>query len=394
MNFTTPIPRSMLDDDSYKFSMQNFFLALFPNAVAEYRFTNRGKQRFNEQFLEALKYQVREVFPKLALSNAEYSWFKTASPYLKPWYFDYLKGFRYDPDQVNLSLTPDNNLDIKINGPLHEATMWEVKLMYTISELYFQMVDTNWNPVGQGPKAYDKMFALDSADCITTDFGTRRRRNFTSQERVVEVMRQFKRFVGTSNVLLSMAYDMIPKGTCAHEVIMAMQALEGIRHCNYHALNNWQKIFGASLGTMLTDTVTLNQFLKDFNLKFSKLYDGTRCDSGNEFEYVDKMVAHYKNLKIDPMSKVIIFSNALDCEKAIAIKKYCEGKIQAAFGIGTFFTNDFEGSPALNMVIKLWSVNGIPVVKLSDDKGKVMGDRDAIRVTQWECFGTPLDMVA
>lgn len=386
-----PIPRSMLDDDSYKFSMQNFFLALFPNAMAEYLFTNRGKHRFSKEFLAALQYQVHEVFPTLALTKGEYEWFKTVSPYLKSWYFDYLKGFRYNPEQVQLSLTHDNNLDIVIKGPLHEATMWEVKLMYTISELYFQIVDKNWTPFGQEVRAYHKMLPLDQEGCVTTDFGTRRRRNFGTQDQVVQTMSQFKKFVGTSNVFLSMIHNMIPKGTCAHEVIMAMQALEGIRHCNYHALNNWQKIFGASLGTMLTDTVRLEQFLKDFNLKFAKLYDGTRCDSGSEFEYVDKMVAHYKNLKIDPMSKIIIFSNALDTSKAIEIKRYCEGKIQCAFGIGTFFTNDFTNSPALNMVIKLWSVNGIPVVKLSDDAGKVMGDRDAIRVTEWECFGLPLD---
>jgi nicotinate phosphoribosyltransferase len=82
----------------------------------------------------------------------------------------------------------------------------------------------------------------------------------------------------------------------------------------------------------------------------------------------------------------------LNCKRAIAIKKYCDGKIKMSpFGIGTFFTNDFEDSPALNIVIKLRSINGIEVVKLSDDKGKEMGDPDALRVTKWECFGTPLD---
>jgi nicotinate phosphoribosyltransferase len=75
----------------------------------------------------------------------------------------------------------------------------------------------------------------------------------------------------------------------------------------------------------------------------------------------------------------------------VNIRKYCEGKIKCSFGIGNHLANHFENSPAVNMVIKLWAMNGIPVVKLSDDIGKVTGDKDAIRVTKWCCLGTPLE---
>jgi nicotinate phosphoribosyltransferase len=65
--------------------------------------------------------------------------------------------------------------------------------------------------------------------------------------------------------------------------------------------------------------------------------------------------------------------------------------IKCVFGIGTHFTNDFDGSPALNMVIKLRSIDNVQVVKLSDDLGKATGDADALRVAKYIFFGIPLD---
>ena len=385
------IIRSMLDEDAYKFNMQAAILELFPNTVAHYRFINRGKQRFNNDFLKALQNEINSRFPDLAITEEELSWYRKVCPYLKPWYFDYLKNYRYNPSQVNVSLNEENNLVIDIDGLWCETVLWEVKLMATISELYFKIVDTNWNRDFEIEDAEAKMKYLQDWECITPDFGTRRRRDFDAQDTVVKTMKVFDKFVGTSNVYLSYVNGLIPKGTQAHEWYQAMQALFGIRHSNRFGMENWIKVYNGDLGIALTDTLGTDHFLKDFDLRYAKLFDGVRCDSGNEEEYVDKIVAHYKKLKIDPMLKTIIFSNALDHRKAATIGRYCRNVIRCAFGIGTHFTNSFKDSPALNMVVKLWSINGIPVVKLSDDNGKVMGDPDAIRVTNWECFGKPPD---
>lgn len=386
-----PIITSMLDDDTYKFSMGMFALELFPDAVAKYKFSNRGKQRFSYDFLAALDYQINYCLPRLKATDEEIEWFKKTCPYLKPWYFEWLRNFRYNPAQVKTCLTDDNNLSLEIEGNWAETMMWEVKLMAIISELYFKICDKNWTMDGQPQKAFEKAIRLGAAGCIFTDFGTRRRRNYETQDIVVGCMKGYKGFVGTSNVHLSMKHGFIPKGTISHEVPMAMQALEGIRNCNYYAMNNWVRVYNGNLGTALPDTLGSEQFLKNFNIRYAKLWDGARHDSGNPYWFTDLFIAHYKKLGIDPLTKTIIFSNALDPETAIKINEYCKGKIKCSFGIGTNFTNSFEGSPSLNMVIKLSHMNNIPVVKLSDDKGKEMGDKDAIRVARWECFGTPLD---
>jgi nicotinate phosphoribosyltransferase len=386
-----PIIKSIIDTDMYKLTMQMAFLQLFPNAISEHRFTNRGKQRFNQEFLDALKYQINYNFPKLALTDNELRYLKKNCPYLKDWYLVYLKNFRYDPKNINVSLDSENNLVIDYKGLMVDEILWEVPLMALISELYFKIIDKNWTMDGQIERARAKAWVLSEDGCVFTDFGTRRRRNFETQDLVVGEMKNYVGFVGTSNVYLSMKYGLVPKGTVAHEWFQSMQALEGIRNSNYYGMDNWVRVYAGDLGMALTDTLGTEQFLKNFNLRFAKLFDGVRHDSGDEFWYTDLIVNHYKSLKIDPMTKTIIFSNALTYKKAIEIKKYCKGKIKCAFGIGTHFTNDFEGSPALNIVIKLYAINGIFVVKLSDDKGKEIGDRDALRVTKWECFGTQLD---
>jgi nicotinate phosphoribosyltransferase len=225
------------------------------------------------------------------------------------------------------------------------------------------------------------------------EFGTRRRRSYAIQDKVIQAFQTYGGFNGTSNVHFAMKYNLKPIGTMAHEWIMGVSALEGLRHANFHALQNWVRVYNADLGIALTDTFGTPAFFKNFNMRLAKLYDGVRHDSGDPFEFADKVIEHYKSLGIDPMSKVIVFSDGLNVEKCLEIAKYCNGKIRFSFGIGTHFTNDFEGSPALNMVIKIWMCDGVHVVKLGDGTGKTMGDPDAVRVAQWTFLDTPLDAV-
>jgi len=148
-------------------------------------------------------------------------------------------------------------------------------------------------------------------------------------------------------------------------------------------MQNWTKVYNTELGIYLPDCITTDMFLQNFNRRFAMLFSGLRHDSSDPIEFADKIINHYKKLDIDPMSKFIIFSDGLNVERAIDIAKYCEGKIKYSFGIGTSFTNSIPDSSPLNMVIKLWSCNGFPVVKLSDVEGKENGDLKAIKNMKW-----------
>jgi nicotinate phosphoribosyltransferase len=144
---------------------------------------------------------------------------------------------------------------------------------------------------------------------------------------------------------------------------------------------------------MLPDTYGLDSFLKDFSLKRSKLWDGCRHDSGSPFEFTDKLIKHYSDHGIDPTTKTLIFSDGLDVDRSIEIANYCRGRIRFSFGIGTFFTSDFvkvsdpmKKSKAMNMVIKLTMINGVHVVKLSDNPAKAIGDKKMIKIMRYIHF--------
>ncbi|PSJ19115.1 nicotinate phosphoribosyltransferase, partial [Halomonas sp. ND22Bw] len=73
-------------------------------------------------------------------------------------------------------------------------------------------------------------------------------------------------------------------------------------------------------GVALTDTITLDAFLADFDLYFAKLFDGLRHDSGDPMVFAEKCIRHYERLGIDPRGKTLIFSDALTFDSAMAIK--------------------------------------------------------------------------
>jgi nicotinate phosphoribosyltransferase len=390
--------KSILDNDLYKFTMQLAVLELFPKAEAEYRFTNRGTQRFSTEFVEKLEKIISDEISKLALTEGEYNWLSENCPYMKPMYLEYLRNFRFKPSEVKVCLTEEKNLDIRIKGPWHSTILWEIVLMAAVSELYFTTIEKEWNGNSQEGftsksvlDAYEtKIFeigkALEENDCFFSEFGTRRRRSSELHDHVMKALTGIKTLTGTSNVYFAKKYGLKPIGTVGHEWIMGTSALVGLRYANRFAFENWVEVYNGDLGIALTDTFGSKAFFKDMDLRLSKIYDGFRHDSGDPYNFVDAVIEHYQKMGIDPMKKLIVFSDALNADTAIQLKKYCEGKINCSFGIGTSLTNNsdfFRESPPLNMVIKLHSIDGIPVVKLSDSPEKETGERDAIRVANY-----------
>ena len=400
---------SILDQDLYKLSMQNAVLQLYPDAQVVYRFTNRNlNMKFNGAAYNEIKKAVREM-KGLSLTEEERDFLKERCSYLSAGYLSFLREYRFNPDQVSIQLV-DDNLEIEINGLWVDAILWEVPLMAIISESYFLHVDKHWRMIDQEGKLLRKSDVLMGMIDRFTDFGTRRRRNFKTQDLVVETFkRKNPNFFGTSNVYLAKKYNTKAVGTMAHEWIMGISALEGLRFANRIALQKWQEVYRGSLGYALTDTFGTDAFFKDFKAQLARVYDGVRHDSGCPFTFADRVIQHYQSLGIDPATKIIVFSDGLDPKKAVAISRHCNPldpgcprRILASFGIGTNFTNDFEKydgltdddlgkSEPLNMVIKLYKVNGVPVVKLGDGRGKATGDEDALRVARWTFFNKPLD---
>jgi nicotinate phosphoribosyltransferase len=380
---------SILDTDLYKFSMMQAILQLYPDTEVTYQFFNRRPEgKFNRQKVDAIRKAINSM-AGLCLSSREYQFIKQIR-FLHPAFLEYLANYRFDPSEVVVNLV-DNELELTIRGPWHRTVLWEVPLMALISEVFFTYTDINVTANDQAKKINDKGFLLDNTGCLFADFGTRRRRDFYTQDLVVKELKKYSGFTGTSNVFLAMKHGVKPIGTMAHEWIMGHSVISGMRHANRFALEAWQRVYKGDLGIALTDTFGTDSFFTDFGKDFARLFDGIRHDSGDPITFIDKAVDYYKSVGIDPLTKTIVFSDGLVPELAVKIKNSCNGKIKCAFGIGTNFTNDYEGSKPLNIVIKLTSVLGVPVVKLSDVPSKAIGEKDALRIARYMFFGTPLD---
>ena len=378
---------SILDNDFYKFTMQNAVVHLFPKARAKYAFINRGAHVFPVGFDAALKTAIAEL-GELKLTKAEKIFLAQNCPYLDPVYLDFLQGYRYDPDEVTVQQN-GAELSVTVEGYWYRTILWEVPLMFLICELYYELTGQKRVPDDEVALiAKNKMEKYRALGITIADFGTRRRHSYEVQKITVKALKDHggPSFSGTSNVHLAMLWNTKPIGTHAHEWFMFHAAKYGFKMSNQLALENWVQVYRGDLGIALSDTYTTEVFFQQFDKKFSKLFDGVRHDSGDPIAFANKTIAHYRQYGIDPLSKTIIFSDSLNYEKVAHIAAYCSNKIGISFGVGTNFTNDVGLKP-LNIVLKMTDAlpdEGVwnPVVKLSDEKGKYTGNPQTIHLAK------------
>ena len=387
------IIRSILEQDTYKFNMCANVLRHHPGVSTEFRFINRRPEgKFHDGFITAFNREI-QAMSSLRTQDDEVEFLAQEMPWLRPHFLSFIKNFRYDPSQVEAHLT-DGELAVSFKGPWEINMMWEVPVMALISELFFEHCETSWRTEGwmnrYNDRTVEKVNIL--KNCVLAEFGLRRRHSYNVQDAVVSILKhKHPNFVGVSNVHMAMRHKVKPIGTMSHEMFMAYSVLMGLRHANRYVMQDWMETFNGEVGIALTDTFGTPAFFKDFVGVFARTFDGVRHDSADPYKFGDKMIAHYNDLRIDPTSKTIVFSDGLNSQLAADIEVYFRGKIKTSAGIGTHLTNDFPECDALNMVIKLWSVMGVPVVKLSDVAGKQIGDSDALRVAQWTFNGKALD---
>lgn len=374
---------SLLDNDFYKFTMQHGVIKLFPKAKARYEFINRGQHSFPDGFAEALQASVNAM-GNLRLTAAEKKFLNVSCPYLDPTYLDFLQGYCYNPNEVTIK-QEGSNLSITIEGYWYRTILWEVPLLCLVSEIYYRLKnDERKSDEEVKSITAEKIKKYNALGITIAEFGTRRRHSYQVHKVVMETLKLYGHpaFVGSSNVHFAMLNGVKPIGTHAHEWFMFHAAKYGFKMANATALENWVAVYRGDLGIALSDTYTSAVFYEQFDKMFTKLFDGVRHDSGDPVDFAEQTIAHYMRMGMDPRSKTIIFSDALNYDKVKRIANYCRDKIGMSFGIGTNLTND-AGLKAMNIVIKMvealpegdaWT----PVVKLSDEKGKYTGSPDMI----------------
>lgn len=370
---------SILDTDLYKLTMQQVVFHQYPNAIVSYEFRCRNNGVKLGFLVDEIKDQLRQ-WTYMKLMSSEKAYLQNNVNFLASDYIDFLDGFRFNPDLVNV-YEKDGDLYIYVKGSWLDTILFEVPLLATVNELYFRHKTDFRSLRGRGEmNLKDKINMIRKHPrIIISEFGTRRRYSRDWQMYVLqELIKWCPQVTGTSNVKLAMCMGIKAHGTMAHEYISAHLALvDNIRQAQKRAFHVWQQEYDDNLGTALTDTFTSKAFFMDFDKTLSRSFTGVRHDSGDPIKFGLNVIEHYKKMGIDPRTKTIVYSDGLDIPKAIEIFETFTGLIGLSFGIGTNLTNDLGTNP-LNIVMKLVECNGKPVVKLSDVEGKHIGDKNVI----------------
>ena len=378
-----PIISSLLETDMYKFSMGQCIYNKFTSYKTTWTFKCRNKDvYFTEEMVEEIKHQIQE-YCKLRFTEDELDYLENIK-WIKGSYVDFLRIWQPRYEDFEITTDAECGLSIEAKGSWLNTSMYEIPTLAIVNEVYFRM---NYN-YDELLESYKKRLDEKVSKLITgefamgnfSEFGLRRRLSAEAQELAVKKLcgssKEFKESncVGTSNVYLAKKYKVTPVGTMAHEWIMCVgqgNHKHNPAYSNWYAMDAWTKEYGILNGIALTDAITTDCFLKDFQLTYATLFSGVRHDSGDPYEWGDKMIAHYESLGINPKTKLLLFSDSLDFEKASKLNAYFKDRINVAFGIGTFISNDTH-VPALNIVMKTTACNGMEVAKISDTPGKGM----------------------
>jgi nicotinate phosphoribosyltransferase len=376
---------SLLDTDLYKFTMMQVVLHQFPGAEVEYKFKCRNAGAAGIADLAPLVNEIREEIRglcNLRFQDAELAYLK-GMRFIKSDFVDFLGIFRLNEKYVSVTALPSGQIEISIRGPWLHTILFEIPVLAIVNEVYFR--NTQKQPdLDEGRRRLSTKIGELQADGLRelkiADYGTRRRFGKAWHEEVLRTLVAklgtglSGQFAGTSNVLFAMKLGLTPLGTMAHEYLQACQALgPRLRDSQVFGFESWAKEYRGDLGIALSDVYGMSAFLRDFDMFFCKLFDGARHDSGDPFQWGERMIAHYIKNRVDPLTKTLIFSDGLTVPRTIELYQQFRGRCQLAFGIGTNLTNDLGYEP-LQIVIKMIRCNGQPVAKLSDTPSKNMCD--------------------
>ena len=378
---------SLLEQDLYKFSMGQVIYHKFPTYETTWTFKCRNENvKFTEEMVEEIKKQIK-LYCGLKFTEDELTYLSKIK-WLRKSYIDFLRLWHPRYEDFYIKHEGDKGLVLEATGTWMNTSMYEVPTLAIVNEVYFRMAYKYEDLIASFKEKADAKVKrlVDGEMCIGTfsEFGLRRRLSKESQDYIVGKLKEVNKareegkcnsnYIGTSNVYLAKKHNLTPVGTMAHEYIMAVgqgNHRHNPAYSNYYAFRAWVDEYGILNGIALTDTITTDLFLKDFDLTYATLFSGVRHDSGDPFEWGEKILAHYKKLGIDAKNKTLLFSDSLNFDKAAKIYEYFKDRCNVAFGIGTFLSNDTNVG-ALNIVMKVTACNGQDVAKISDTEGKGM----------------------
>lgn len=136
------------------------------------------------------------------------------------------------------------------------------------------------------------------------------------------------------------------------------------------------------------DDSKLEVWLNNLSQLFAKSADGFRWDSGSWESFTTKIIDRLVELRVNPLTKTLIYSDSIDMKRFLDIYRNVKGRVgRVAAGIGGSLTNNtgLDGaSPQVVMKLTKARINStsswINCVKCPDTKGKYMGDMKEVEL--------------
>ena len=376
------------DNDLYTFTCQYYILETYPRAEVEYTFYDRNHTVYPEGFAQLLREQMDRM-ADVAITEEEIAYMRDRCYFLPLWYFTFLRGFRFNPKELTISQDAEGHLEVNVRGKWYSAIMWEMPILATVSELMHIIRGDigRYDPKLEDQRARQKAEQIFGGGLTLGDMGTRRRLSFEHQRMVVRCMKEVYdsrewpgRFTGTSNVWLAKEFGTACLGTMSHQLISFEEIVSGVFECNFNVMRKFSDVFDGDNGIYLYDCFGDKVFFSNLSKRMAMMYKGLRVDSGVEEEQLEKIISKYETLGIDPATKQVCFSNGLNIDRALEIHRYCAGRVQDSYGVGTFLTSDVTDTEPMNIVVKLTRGRITELrewhdcIKLSCDKGKTLGN--------------------
>ncbi|MBQ6118325.1 MAG: nicotinate phosphoribosyltransferase, partial [Clostridia bacterium] len=335
----SPIVVSLLDTDLYKFNMDQVIFHKHTDLCGQYYFKCRNEGvTFTPEMAEEINAQIDHLC-SLRFTKEELDYLRSIR-FIKNDYVEFLRLWHPIRDYVETELSGNGELSIVVRGPLFSAMQFEIYLLEIVNEVYFRMkYDYETLRASAEERLNQKIRDFNSGKYSFSfaEFGCRRRLSREWEDVVVRrLARETDNLVGTSNVWLAWKYNLTPIGTYAHEFVQMYQGIGMIPlgYTNHFALEDWYDEYRGDNGTALTDTLTTDLFLLDFNRAMVNNFNGVRHDSGDPYAWGEKMIKHYESYGADPKTKLLLFSDSLNFDKAQALYDHFRDRAKVSFGIG------------------------------------------------------------
>ncbi len=409
-----PIVRSLLDDDFYKFVMQQFILNEYPDAQVEFSLINRATDvRLAdlisvEEMREQLDHARTLMFPASEIAFMRGQKFYGKEDFFSPEYIRYLEKFKLEEYELSVN-EETGQFNLRSAGTWHNRSRWEMVFLTVTNELRtraahrklskFELIELYARATTKLVTKLRKIADYDLVDLNLTDFGTRRRHSHLWQRFAIEAAQEIigTGFTGTSNVFFAKELNLEARGTNAHELPMAVAAMyrqathdataaaskEAVQFAQYDVLRKWEEMYPPALRIMLPDTFGTTQFLNNAPTWLNS-WTGFRPDSKDPHEAYKECRRFWLSRGENPADKLILFSDGLDEDQIIQLHTTYSEHMRVAFGWGTNLTNDFKecypSNPdlykSISLVAKVTRASSSPAsklwpaVKLSDNYNK------------------------